>query len=143
MFLQALELLAATVASLVAIASATDAERGSTIALAVTVLVLCLGVGLIGWGLLVGRKHLLGAVLTIEVLEIAVSILAFQGVVAGAGSWWIGLVLLLPAVAGVALCFVKPVTDAFGRRPSDEPPAVSVRKGGDPRGKSGPTPKRR
>ncbi len=142
--LEAAELLFATVASVVAIASATPEERGTTIALAVTVLLLLVGVVLIGWGLLIGRKHLLGAVLTWQFMEVAVAIGAFEGVIGGPEYWWIGLVLLVPAIVGIALCLIKPVTSVFGRAPKAETEdPVSAAKSGDARAKSGPKPRRR
>jgi len=141
-FAQTLELLAATVASGLAIIPAPEQTRGVTIALAVTALLLCLGVGLLGWGLLVGRRHLLGAVLTWQFMEIAVAIGAFEGIIGGPDFWWVGLALLLPALAGVVLCVIRPVTSVFGRQPAAASPAATGGSG-DPRAKRGPTPKRR
>ena len=145
-FLEAAELLVATVASGVAIATASDTERGVMIALAVTVLLLFVGIAMVGWGLLVGRKHLLGAVLTWQVLVIAISLGAFEGVIGGPGFWWLGLVLLIPALVAGVCSVLRPVTAVYTREPRvPETQADRARRavnGRDTRTKTGPTPKR-
>ena len=142
MFLEAAELLVATIASGIAIATASDAARGVMIALAVTVLLLFVGIAMVGWGLLVGRKHLLGAVLTWQLMVIAVSLGAFEGVIGGPQYWWLGLVLLIPALIGGVCCVLRPVTTVYAREPRAAQPEPLATRSGDGRAKTGPTPKR-
>lgn len=116
-FLETAALVVATVASAAAAVEASDAQRGSSIALAVTVGLFALGLGMLGWGLLIGRKHLLGGVLTWQVLQIACAIFAFQGLL---GPWWIGWLLLVPGLAGLVLSCTKPLAAAYARAPKTD-----------------------
>ncbi len=124
-FFEALCLLVATIVSIVEIFLAQPGAVGTTIALAVVVLLLLVGVASLGWGLLLGRKRLLGAVITWQFMQIAICIGLFEGLF---GPWWTGLVAVLPAVAGIVLAVIKPVTGLLASPYRSEVEAAEARR---------------
>jgi hypothetical protein len=85
---------------LVSVLGARAEDDGLALGLAVLALLAGVGLGACAWGLAVGRRWAGGPVLTWQLLQISVSI----GVVTSRW-WWLGVLLLLPAVAagGLAL----------------------------------------
>ncbi|MBO9577902.1 MAG: hypothetical protein J7480_03925 [Microbacteriaceae bacterium] len=112
-FVEAAVLALATVYLLVELFSADAQDARSAIALTVTTALFAAGVAVLGFGLVRRWVRIRGGVLLWQLLQVAVSIGAFQGLL---GPSWTGWLLLLPAVAGIWLLFTRPVTAIFAAR---------------------------
>ena len=88
----------------------------SAIALTVTTALLTIGVAVVGVGLARRWARIRGGVLLWQILQIALSIGAFQGLL---GPAWIGWLLLVPAGVAIWLLFTKPVTAVFQARDAE------------------------
>lgn len=115
-FLEAGVLAVATGFLLVELFSADAQDQRSAIALTVTTALLALGVVVLGIGLARRWARIRGGVLVWQLLQVACSIGAFQGLL---GPDWTGWLLLVPAVAGIWLLFTKPVTAVFAARDAE------------------------
>jgi len=101
---------------LVVVGGAQAGFTPTTIALLVTAAILVAFVASLAVGLRGRRRRLLGGVLTWQVLQLGCSIVGFQGLL---GPEWLGWVLFVPAVAGIALCVSRPVVATYGSAPKD------------------------
>jgi hypothetical protein len=91
----------------------------SAIALTVLVIIAAVWLAVIGVNTLRGASWVRGAIVTWQVLQIAVAVGAFQGVFARPDIGW---ALLIPSLAVLVLLFTRPVLAATARR--DDPPVV-------------------
>ena len=92
------------------------ASLPSAIALAVLTAVAAVFLGYLAVAVLRGRTWVRGAVLTWQVLQVAVAIGCFQGYFARPDIGW---VLLVPALIAVGLLFTTPVMAATTRSRED------------------------
>lgn len=102
-------------AVLVAASAVLLGASGSGWPLIATVALLAIGVGMLGFGLIRRWRRIRGGIITWQIMQVAVSIAAFQGLL---GPWWIGWLLLVPAVVAIWLTVSRPVTSVLA--PNEE-----------------------
>lgn len=90
----------------------TPASFASAIALTVLVVVAAIWLVVIGVNTLRGAPWVRGAIVTWQVLQIAVAVGAFQGLFARPDIGW---ALLIPALVALVLLFTRPVVAATAR----------------------------
>lgn len=84
----------------------------SAIALTVLVVIAAVWIAVIGVNTLRGAPWVRGAIVTWQILQIAVAVGAFQGLFARPDIGW---ALLIPAIAALLLLFTRPVVSATTR----------------------------
>jgi hypothetical protein len=84
----------------------------SAIALTVLVVIAAVWLAVIGVNTLRGAPWVRGAIVTWQILQIAVAVGAFQGLFARPDIGW---ALLIPAIAALLLLFTRPVVSATTR----------------------------
>src|SRR5262249_16991260 len=107
--------------------SADAHDLRSAIALTVTVALFAVGVLVLGLGLVRRWARIRGGVLTWQLLQVAASVGAFQGL---RGPTWTGWLLFVPAGAGIWLLFTKPVTAIFAARDQERRDEAEARERG-------------
>jgi hypothetical protein len=113
-FLESALLAAATVYLGIELSVSTPKSYASAIALAVLTAIAALWLVFIGLGVLRQRPWVRGAIMTWQILQLAVGLGCFQGAVSRPD---VGLLLCVPAIAALVLLFTKPVMAATARRP--------------------------
>ncbi|TAL40760.1 MAG: hypothetical protein EPN91_12405 [Salinibacterium sp.] len=113
-FLESALLAAATIYLGIEMSASTPKSFASAIALAVLTAIAAVWLVFIGLGVLRQRPWVRGAIVTWQILQLAVGLGCFQGAVARPD---VGLLLVIPAVAALVLLFTPPVVAATARRP--------------------------
>ena len=113
-FTQCALLAVGTAYLLIELVTATPDSYASAVALAVLTTIAAVWLAVIGVNVLRGSPWVRGAIVVVQVLQIAVAIGAFQGSFARPDLGWL---LLIPALAALALLFTPPVLAATVRRP--------------------------
>lgn len=106
----------ATIYLVIEIFGAVAASLASAIALAVLNAIAAVWLGFIGLNVLRGRPWVRGAIVTWQVLQVAVAIGCFQGYFARPDLGWL---LLVPSIVAVGLLFTPPVMVATTRLAQD------------------------
>ncbi len=113
LFAQCALLAAATIYLVVELLTATPDSLASAVALLVLTAIAAVWIGFIAANVLRGRAWTRGAAIVVQVLQGAVAIGCFQGVLAQPAIGWL---LLIPALIVLVLLFTPPVVAATTQR---------------------------
>jgi len=106
----------ATIYLVIEIFGAVAASLVSAIALAILTAIAAVWLGFVGLNVLRGRPWVRGAIVTWQVLQVAVAVGCFQGYFARPDLGWL---LLVPSIVAVGLLFTPPVMAATTRLAED------------------------
>lgn len=104
---------AVTVYLVIELVVAKPDSYASAVALVILTTLAAVGLAVIGVSVLRRRSWVRGAIVTWQVLQIAIGIGCFQGLLARPDVGWL---LVAPALAALVLLFTRPVVEATARR---------------------------